>query len=909
MRRKCRRHGQRYIGGFPVELYNDEISVISLDATGTPIRPSRWSAYYSRNNSGPVYWAEFPEVAVDSEGTAHCVWVYADPAWTGNSVGYARGGAGAWGEIADNRNVAGSPGWPRIVRGEPGFLEVVWSTTAGAVVRRELANSGSTVVDDTVVSQAAAQASRPRIACGNGNAYFGWADAREGNGMQIYARDLVAASPERNVTCSPVSVFNHALAARADNTFDVAWQDNRTGTNLIYYRSISIQRSITALRVTKDEANVRASDNLDSPTVPVTDTNALAGARPLGLGVVADGVTPVLFKIAALPGNYSLALSNDATAYTFSDHLYVLQAGREWMNTTDITIAPPADGSATGTAFAYLQGVDWYDFAGLSIPNNEVNMTLTLTSTTNSTITNSANFKMRPPPVVLVHGFHADSGTWSSGFLNVLQAARPADFIIPVNYGVPPMTPDNTTGRFDELAPELDNVLMTAVEDANSGPRAHWAFTRYDIVGHSQGGVLARMLCTQDPHFTFGAEPFVGEANLYRGRFRRIITIGSPHNGSLLLYYIRQLQSSPSIYFPDPFLLGPLLQPKFDPFGQQIAEINDPHYAIHARAKFQLIRCTINGGDPPNVLSIPPILHLAGLCDPVVLLDPLPHLTTRGAVVLPRGSDGVVDYDSEGAGISGDSPLISELGNDNIVHADSWPLLFGVWFGHSETTWSPVATEVVKLLDGPTIWFDPFPLPPALSADLKKTIDSVMPGVLSFVNLILPVVAPGAKDSSLNFELVPPALWPVQGQIAWFAGAFTTNGVSGDGITLTTDTNNAAAVTVTLDDGVVGDVVLYATYLEHQQHVDSGAAHRGLVTPRRHGYERHPTGPSLRHAVLRGHFNPRHLGHLYEWATKPDLHSNGSGFIYLLRYEYCFGECEWNDYVKLLWERNYWRVI
>jgi hypothetical protein len=53
---------------------------------------------------------------------------------------------------------------------------------------------------------------------------------------------------------------------------------------------------------------------------------------------------------------------------------------------------------------------------------------------------------------------------------------------------------------------------------------------------------------------------------------------------------------------------------------------------------------------------------------------------------------------------------------------------------------------------------------------------------------------------------------PVQGQIAWFAEVTTTNGISTLGITLTVDTNNSTAVMVTVDDGVVGDVVLYASY-------------------------------------------------------------------------------------------------
>jgi hypothetical protein len=186
----------------------------------------------------------------------------------------------------------------------------------------------------------------------------------------------------------------------------------------------------------------------------------------------------------------------------------------------------------------------------------------------------------------------------------------------------------------------------------------------------------------------------------------------------------------------------------------------------------------------------------------------------RGEIVLPRGSDGVVDFDSEEAGIQSAAANISDLAGFDISHADAFPI-FGVLPDQSETTFAPVATEVIRLLNGSPTLFDKFSLPPTLPPSLRNAIDSIVPAV-EFFNLVSasPSVQPHCVNcpTSYYFQLNPPASRPVQGQIAWFAEVFTTNGVTSDGVTLTADTNNPNAIIVTVDYGVIGDVVLHAVY-------------------------------------------------------------------------------------------------
>ena len=186
----------------------------------------------------------------------------------------------------------------------------------------------------------------------------------------------------------------------------------------------------------------------------------------------------------------------------------------------------------------------------------ELSATLTLTNTQDPTDVTTEVFYVRRPPIFLVHGYRSNSGTWGDGFLHALGAATPSDFIRPLSYGV--ATDFNTWGSFAQLVPKLDAVLSSEEDFLHSG----WAFTRYDVVAHSQGGILARLLCGQNlPYLRAN----LGPANFYRGRFRRVITIGSPHNGSTLAYYVSQLHFGYAAIPAALKWLG-LLQPKFYPF-------------------------------------------------------------------------------------------------------------------------------------------------------------------------------------------------------------------------------------------------------------------------------------------------------------------------------------------------------
>lgn len=575
-----------------------------------------------------------------------------------------------------------------------------------------------------------------------------------------------------------------------------------SGTVFKYAANLQVQPpppppslTITPLRVTLQQANVAPTDAIDAPIVPFADTNLLAQAStPLGMGVVADGVTPVLFNITGTSGNYTLAITNNATNLNaiFYTNLFVLQNGA-WVNTTNITI--PDGPNGMGTNWVYLQGLDWGQF--VAPPSYQpIKGTMSVNSTALSYTTNIV-FEIRPPPIVLVHGYNANASSWTASFTNVLTALRPPNFVVAINYAT--ANDENTTDTLDDLAHVLDGVLT--VQEASF---TNWAFTRYDIVGHSQGGVLARMLCQNLPSgkAAFSSLPVVSEKNYYRGRFRRIITIGSPHNGSVFLYYLLTLENSWNPFFSTliPWKIGKLAQPKFNPFGSQIAEINNPNIKVDPRIKFICIQTTLYSGRPPIPLPglIPvPAYDFTGLN--IGDLDTL-------KLLFPNGTDGAVDFESQGAGIGTKDIYIS---SPDIAHAND-PWLFAVPDEQSQTTFPLVAQTIIGLLNGPASSFGPFILPSQLPYSEMDLINSLVTPTIT-ENLIAGISS--LQDlSSYNFSFTQPSGVPQGGQITWYAQVFGSNGISSDNISWIVNSNNPSDVTLTVTNPTAGSVIIYATY-------------------------------------------------------------------------------------------------
>jgi hypothetical protein len=773
-------------------------------------------------------------VAVDSLGSAHCVWLHQAPEWTGASVGYARQGGNYWSESSNTREIATTSGRPRIDRGIAGSVDIVWSTTGLKTVWQEVDHDGLTVIDDQVVSGQGAQASRPRVATFDANVLFSWADKRGGAAWQVYCSDLLGYVAEGNRTTTTGSAFNHALAALGPQAFAVAWQDNYSGQNQIYFRS-----QTPALNLTMHRAAAAAIANgdatpgtgIDTPLelFPTPAKLRESCAIPLSRGLVADGVTPLLFKFevsaaVSQAATYRLSVAEPGGGTIpggLSPHLRILKDGA-WVSpgtgeSLDIDVSAHLGSTEI---FAYLGGIR-SDEIQLGAGARELTSRLTVQrkyadGSLGAKVERA--FSLAKPPVALIHGYNTD-GVWGAAFKDKLTATRPADgFLCQVQYGVTNGQTDvNTYGDLFSLACLLHRELISAMENgelASSPSNTRWACTRYDVVAHSQGGVLTRMLCsTRWPWTTQDGppRPFRSPEDFHRGRFHRIVTIGSPQNGTSLLYYLLQVREHPPI-IPQPAsflpqILTRLLQENFDPWGEQIGLLNRDLAVVDAAAKLHAVGTRIP--------ELPMAFRLLMLGQESIAAD---FGKPGHQIVLPLGSDGVVDLASQLAGGATHASTFP-----NVAHAAVGNRLVDL-FGtpNGQTEYAPLAAGVRDLLDGSDAPFGAFEVPAPADIAWKNRIDAFVREKQNFglaltgdiLRLIPGFRSPRGGGTIAKYTIDPAAVGEAPGAPPdWYAEVFGPHGISTEGITLTVDEADPSTVTVAVDEGVRGEVVLYCSYL------------------------------------------------------------------------------------------------
>lgn len=567
-----------------------------------------------------------------------------------------------------------------------------------------------------------------------------------------------------------------------------------------------------------------------APLEAVRDVGKLNAQPQVKSGMVADGVTPLLIHCVFKPLTTATSVSLSLTAKS---------GGSSPLAFTQLYPSSPLLPVGEKEVWFQVKAIAPED---LRLAQGAVELSVEAKLTGIGQNSATATFRIRKPPLVLVHGYNTDSLTWTADFHKTITSSnRPSDFILPVDYGVIDKVKEtvtkggtfrrpykdnsgNTFGSLTNLAMALSRVLEKTVEKQDLAWRKEWAFTKYDIVGHSQGGVLTRMLCSKNAA-QFGAQSFKSASNYNRGRFNRVITIGSPHNGSRLVHYLYRLkQLRPGIWetISDISFIENLLQRKFilGPTSQ-IATINDKTHECDPDAKFWLITTTINNGLHPGS---PPIAF--GALEPLSYLltklgnrNPLSGGKTAGEKVLPNGSDGCVDLDSQGTGY----PVL----DNNTAHAIP-ERLFGVPTGAIQTGSPLVAREVTSRLDGPITSLRHFRLPTMVSPSELNEIEEVVAnwergethdisensaGTQSQVpSRDIGLQSLGPSPAHFRFQLDPPANKPLRGSVTWFAQVFGTNGVSQDGIVCTPDASNSRKVTVQVSPTVRGQVVLYASY-------------------------------------------------------------------------------------------------
>ncbi len=181
-----------------------------------------------------------PSIAVDGAGDVHVVWCEAHKGW---QVRYRKRAAGEWQEEVALTETPGSHAFASIAVDDVGFVHVVWQGVF------ETSSSGSQIYYtwfDGVTWWPAVRLSyvgdnclAPSVAADpGGGAHFVWHDACGEDICEIHYMAWVQGHwhPQEAITCGSGASRNPCVAVDDTGGVHVVWQDDRDGSQEMYYK-------------------------------------------------------------------------------------------------------------------------------------------------------------------------------------------------------------------------------------------------------------------------------------------------------------------------------------------------------------------------------------------------------------------------------------------------------------------------------------------------------------------------------------------------------------------------------------------------------------------------------------------------------------------------------------------------
>lgn len=247
-------------------------------------------------------------------------------------------------------------------------------------------------------------------------------------------------------------------------------------------------------------------------------------------GAVTDGVSPLLMRLSSgLPGTacFEVVSGTAETAGSMTPAIAVTQTVPELLGPVlraFSVFTPPAEFDSSDAS----RTVD-------------VEVTFTLEVGTSSSSTVRVSTTLVRPPVVLVHGIWGSQSTFADHWVrdDATYSTFKADY------------QGTNADTFAVNAPKVRKFVAQAVRESR---RKGYATTKADVVGHSMGGLLARIYVADAPSF-------IRPDNLDAGDIRKIVTIDSPHLGTGLANLLI------SLYEHNPLALPLTLFSVFRPFA------------------------------------------------------------------------------------------------------------------------------------------------------------------------------------------------------------------------------------------------------------------------------------------------------------------------------------------------------
>ncbi len=259
-----------------------------------------------------------------------------------------------------------------------------------------------------------------------------------------------------------------------------------------------------------------------------SDVNKLAQAAVHRTGFATDGVTRLLLRVQTdskvkfqlLSADDEL-LSGDADNCRFGTLL----------NLAGITAScgslevEPVSTSAGNFAFAILKSPMHYPFDPVNESIANVDSTIKAKVTLDDQTEKEVTLTVRPAPTVLVHGVWSNANSMAAleqylenRGITICEDCRPTHMGQNALEFDPERGVHGTVGRVRQ---SIENAI-------NEFRNQNIACAQATVVGHSLGGLLARA------RIDWEIRPFVTIGNYNHGDIYKIITIGTPHEGSNL---------------------------------------------------------------------------------------------------------------------------------------------------------------------------------------------------------------------------------------------------------------------------------------------------------------------------------------------------------------------------------------
>jgi YVTN family beta-propeller protein len=276
---------------------------------------------------------------------------------------------------------------------------------------------------------------------------------------------------------------------------------------------------------------------VDSPNgfVLDDDVSRLAAAPVHRIGTVTDGVSLLLLRrVSSTPVTFSLKKLDGSPV---GEGWGALSTRTGQNPGSEITITPePADGCQY--AFAVYT-------PPINFPGTEEQVGSPLQFLVDITDASGLHelqvIALRPPPFVLLHGVWSGPDVWQAPNGGLLKYLSDRGFPscgagCLANYGCDPdlFQPEcDPAPSFDPRADDhkaIDSLRMAANASLRSMRNQGIADSMVDVVGHSEGGLVARALVA--------SKNYRWKGNYGKGYFHKLITIGSPHRGTALADFL-----------------------------------------------------------------------------------------------------------------------------------------------------------------------------------------------------------------------------------------------------------------------------------------------------------------------------------------------------------------------------------